>query len=332
MIDASVIIPTYNRIDPLRELLTSLAGQDYPPGQFEVIVVDDGSVDDTPSLADASYPFVFRYVRQANQGGVSARNYGGQLAQGQLLIFLDDDMIAEPGYVSGLVEAHAGQTTLISRGKLVPWAPDELSVFTQISVRRNGRYIPTETVKTDLMEFASNNLAVRRDEFLSLGGWREIIVGEPGLKGGIWADLEFAYRAGQNGFSFITVGAARICHRDYVVLSLEATCQRFQKVSQWAVPLLQQYPGLSWHLPMYRDKQPINWQCDSTGLIVRKLLRNIVSQPASVSVLEHVTRQVERLAPHPSLLQPLYRWVVGGYIFQGYREGLRKYGQVKGCG
>jgi len=325
----SVVIPTYNRKESVLRTLNSLCEQTLPGSQYEVVVVDDGSTDDTPSLAGLDYPFTFRYIRQDNQGGVSARNYGSELAQGDLLIFLDDDMVAEPGYVEGLLRAHTGQASLVSRGQLVPWIPDESSVFNQISGRPGNRSVSVENIEASLAEFASNNMAIRRDEFWALGGWREIIVGELGLKGGIWADLEFAYRAGQNGFSFITVRSARICHRDYVNLNLEATCRRYHKVSQWAVPLIQQYPGIDQYLPMYRDKQPLDWQQDSTGLIVRKLFRIMASQPFSISALEYVTHYVERYAPRPALLLPLYRWVVGGYIFQGYREGLRQYEVIR---
>jgi len=326
---ASVVIPTYNRKESILRTLKSLSEQTLPGSQYEVVVIDDGSTDDTPSLADSQYPFTFRYIRQDNQGGVSARNYGSEMAQGDLLVFLDDDMVAESGYMEGLLKAHAEQPSLVSRGQLVPWIPDKSSIFNQISGRPNDQSASVENIETSLAEFASNNMAIRRDEFWALGGWREIIVGELGLKGGIWADLEFAYRARQNGFSFITVGSARICHRDYVALNLEATCRRYQKVSQWAVPLLQQYPGLHQYLPMYWDKHPITWQQDSTGLIVRKILRIMASHPLSISVLEHITRYIEQYMPRPSLLLPLYRWVVGGYIFRGYREGLREYGAIK---
>lgn len=325
---ASVIIPTYNRKESVLRTLHSLSEQTLAGSQCEVVVVDDGSTDDTPSLADSHYPFAFRYIRQDNQGGVSARNYGSEIAEGDLLIFLDDDMVAEPGYIEGLVKAHTGKTSLVSRGQLVPWIPDKSSIFNQISGRPN-QSISVENIEANLAEFASNNMAIRRDEFWALGGWREIIIGELGLKGGIWADLEFAYRAGQSGFSFVTVTSARICHRDYVTLNLEATCRRYHKVSQWAVPLMQQYPGIEQYLPMYWDKHPINWQQDSIGVIGRKLFRITASQPFSISVLEYITHYIEQYAPRPSLLIPLYRWVVGGYIFQGYREGLREYGAIE---
>ena len=66
----SVIIPTYNRADLLRRAIDSALDQTYPP--YEVIVVDDGSVDDTPKVA-ASYEGRIRYVRQHNQGEGPAR-------------------------------------------------------------------------------------------------------------------------------------------------------------------------------------------------------------------------------------------------------------------
>jgi glycosyltransferase involved in cell wall biosynthesis len=102
-IKASIIIPTYNRKDNLVRILESLKDQTASPGDFEVIVVDDGSTDDSSAVAGLAFPFSLRYLRQANLGSAAARNAGAELASGDLLIFLDDDMIVEKGFISGLL-------------------------------------------------------------------------------------------------------------------------------------------------------------------------------------------------------------------------------------
>src|SRR6185503_10685376 len=83
----SVIIPVYNGGRYLRAALESVFEQTYRP--FEVIVVDDGSVDDSGVIAQ-SFPEV-RYMHQANQGVAAARNNGIDAARGELLAFLDQD-------------------------------------------------------------------------------------------------------------------------------------------------------------------------------------------------------------------------------------------------
>lgn len=88
----SAIIPVYNGARFLAEAMQSVLDQTLPPD--ELIVVDDGSTDGTAAivagLADAS-PLPIRYTYQANLGVSAARNHGVQLAQGELISFLDAD-------------------------------------------------------------------------------------------------------------------------------------------------------------------------------------------------------------------------------------------------
>ena len=88
----SVIIPVYNGARYLRAALESVFAQTYRP--FEVIVVDDGSVDDSGVIAQ-SFPDV-RYIQQANQGVAAARNNGIDVARGEFFAFLDQDDLWTP--------------------------------------------------------------------------------------------------------------------------------------------------------------------------------------------------------------------------------------------
>ena len=83
----SVIIPVHNGGRHLRAALESVFAQTYRP--FEVIVVDDGSVDDGGVIAQ-SFPDV-RYIHQGNQGVAAARNNGIEAAHGEFFAFLDQD-------------------------------------------------------------------------------------------------------------------------------------------------------------------------------------------------------------------------------------------------
>jgi glycosyltransferase involved in cell wall biosynthesis len=84
----SVVIPTYNNAALLRETLNGVCGQTWK--DFEVIVVDDGSTDDTAKIVKAYDPNV-RYVHQPNHGPAAARNKGVSLAHGDLIAFCDHD-------------------------------------------------------------------------------------------------------------------------------------------------------------------------------------------------------------------------------------------------
>jgi len=84
----SVIIPTYNRIDTLGRALDSVLAQSTPPG--EVLVVDDGSTDDTAEFVARTYPHVI-LIRQENAGVSAARNAGIKQAGGEWIALLDSD-------------------------------------------------------------------------------------------------------------------------------------------------------------------------------------------------------------------------------------------------
>lgn len=89
----SVIIPVYNGAEFLADALTSVYAQAYTP--IEIIVVDDGSADNTAAVVQMCGPDI-RYLYQSNQGPAAARNAGLALAQGELIAFLDADDLWPP--------------------------------------------------------------------------------------------------------------------------------------------------------------------------------------------------------------------------------------------
>jgi hypothetical protein len=96
----SVVLPTRNRADYLPEAVHSVLNQSW--GDFELIVVDDGSTDATAEITGGIVDARVRYVFQASQGRSAARNYGVRLAQGEFVGFLDSD----DRYLSGALAAH----------------------------------------------------------------------------------------------------------------------------------------------------------------------------------------------------------------------------------
>ena len=85
----SVIVPTYNRASFLAEAVASIRAQQYQP--LEIIVVDDGSTDQTEAAVGALQDADLRYLRQDNRGPAAARNAGLAVAQGNVIGFLDAD-------------------------------------------------------------------------------------------------------------------------------------------------------------------------------------------------------------------------------------------------
>lgn len=88
----SIVIPTYNRPESLRRCLSSLAALDEGGGDFEIIVVDDGSRPSCEWVVGALPPECrCQFLRQENNGPAAARNHGAMNARGHFLAFLDDD-------------------------------------------------------------------------------------------------------------------------------------------------------------------------------------------------------------------------------------------------
>ena len=91
----SIIIPAFNRADELEELLTSLTRLGFPKEQYEIIISDDGSTDNTLELVTSfqeSYPFRLRFIHQENKGPGAARNHAMENAEGEFFIFVDSDV------------------------------------------------------------------------------------------------------------------------------------------------------------------------------------------------------------------------------------------------
>jgi glycosyltransferase involved in cell wall biosynthesis len=105
----SVIIATYNRAAFLAETIDSVLGQRFP--DFELIVVDDGSTDDTREVL-AAYGEKVRVFRQQNRGPSAARNLGARYARGAWLSIQDSDDLAAPDHLEALLGFAAGRRAL----------------------------------------------------------------------------------------------------------------------------------------------------------------------------------------------------------------------------
>jgi GT2 family glycosyltransferase len=121
----SVVVATRNRVGRLRRLLDSLAAQTVE--DFEVVVVDDGSVRGTPELmrryrdGEVDDGLRLRDVRREAPGGPSAaRNAGWPLAEAPLVAFLDDDCVASPGWLAALLAAAEAVPGAIVQGRTLP--------------------------------------------------------------------------------------------------------------------------------------------------------------------------------------------------------------------
>ena len=316
----SVVIPTYNRKKSLLCTLESLSRQTYTAERFEVIVVDDGGDDGTDQVAQILYPFCLVYCRQTNRGSAFARNHGAEQSRGDILMFIDDDMTLDPGYLAAIAE----QTTpgTVTMGVWQAYEPPHPSCFSKVTARqidiqtanviRNGEVLFTECT--------SNNLAVQAADFVQAGMWQDVLGDGPTL----WGDVEFGYRAWKKGCRFVRVAEAKIVHRDQHMTDLESAAERAFHVSRIVQPLFVLHPEIKAYLPMFRDKGPTEWGQDLPTLILRKLARQVFSSRPAMWAMEHAVPLLEHRAPTSELMVRIYRWLISGHIYRGYRAGLRE--------
>ena len=119
----TVVICTLNRSELLKECLDSLVGQTASPDQFDVIVIDNNSTDDTPEVVKTyvdQYPN-YRYLKETNQGLSYARNRGWRESKTEWVIFLDDDAKAKENFVERGIWMAENHDYRIFGGVFLPW-------------------------------------------------------------------------------------------------------------------------------------------------------------------------------------------------------------------
>jgi glycosyltransferase involved in cell wall biosynthesis len=167
----SVVIPTYNRLQPLGRCIEALA-QGYPRDHYEVIVVDDGS---SPPVDLRRYSDSMQIVglRHNNRGPAPSRNAGAAQARGRYLVFLDDDCQVTSGWFSNLEKALAGASHRTIFGGSVSNG-DETNLCSEVSETFIRVILQYHRPRPGgLYFFRSTNLVVPREDFLRLGGFDE---------------------------------------------------------------------------------------------------------------------------------------------------------------
>lgn len=130
IIEVSIIIPTFNDLDKLQRALHSIEELDFPAEKFEVIVVDDGSVDETGEYVKgvASRTKInLRYVYQENRGPAAARNNGIRVARGEYLLIIDADCFVDRNILNRYLTHFPDETVGGVGGNVLP---DEKNLIT----------------------------------------------------------------------------------------------------------------------------------------------------------------------------------------------------------
>jgi GT2 family glycosyltransferase/peptidoglycan/xylan/chitin deacetylase (PgdA/CDA1 family) len=243
----SIVIPTYQRRDIVVRMVVALDRQ-LMRG-FEVVVVVDGSTDGTTAaLRDLTVTFPLTVIEQRNQGRAAACNAGARAADGEVLLFLDDDMEADPrllaehessreqgaDVVFGHLALHRDSPPNLMSDGIERWARSRLARLTE------------PRAKFAMDDYLTGQMSVPREVFHAVGGF-DVTLTRDGLFGG--EDLDFGYRLARAGHG-IVFNPEAITYQLYVVDPEEAL-RRSRQAGRSQQELIFKHPA--WAADLGRD-------------------------------------------------------------------------------
>jgi GT2 family glycosyltransferase len=223
-----VIIPTYNSADTLEETLRALTGQELIE-YSEIIVVDDGSTDDTARMVKN---FEVRYYRKQNGGPASARNLGIDNAQGEIVLFLDSDCVPQTGWLKQMTEPFKDKSVYGVKGVYITRQKSLIARFVQLEFEE--RYLLLSSKET--IDFVDTYSAGFRIEALkSVGGFDESFPKADN------EDVDLSYKLARAGYRMVFQPKAVIEHTH------PGNLLRYLKIKFnrgfWRTAVYQRHPG-----------------------------------------------------------------------------------------
>jgi GT2 family glycosyltransferase/peptidoglycan/xylan/chitin deacetylase (PgdA/CDA1 family) len=304
----SVIVPTYERRDLVLEAVKALARQEFDH-PFEVVVIVDGSRDGTAeALKRTSWSIPVRVVEQTNQGLARARNRGAAEAAGEILLFLDDDMIADPHLLAEHERSQRDGVDVVLGH--VPLHPDSPPGFVSGGVanwaEERSRRLARPGAALTLHDLVGGQLSVSRATFDSVGGF-DVQFTRDGSFGN--EDLDFGYRLRRSGFR-CAFNPAAISWQRYVVAPAQLL-RRLRDVGRADVAFARKHPDQGGEL----------LRLNGGGRVSRWMLRPVAAiRPASALLFEIVRWQAAtqaRRAPHSPIARRFFDYACSAQYWRG---------------
>jgi lipopolysaccharide/colanic/teichoic acid biosynthesis glycosyltransferase/glycosyltransferase involved in cell wall biosynthesis len=226
--NVSVIVPAYNAAYTLEACLKALANQTYPHDQYEVIVVDDGSTDETASLAKSAGA---RLIHQQNQGPAVARNRGVEAANGDYVLFTDADCAPAPDWIERTIDVFLDPNVVGAKGVYRTHQKELMSRFVQCEYEDKYDRLARQTQIDFIDTYAA---AYRRYQFLENGGF------DPIFPRASVEDQEFSFRLAQKGYRMVFIPTAIVYHRHDRTLGEYA--RRKYNIGYWKALLIRWHP------------------------------------------------------------------------------------------
>jgi glycosyltransferase involved in cell wall biosynthesis len=224
----SIIVPAFNAEKTIKSCIESILQQEFEE-EFELIVVDDGSKDNTATIAK-SFKEV-KILQQKNSGPAVARNNGAKQARGEIIVFTDSDCIAAQDWLREMIAPFAEKKIVAVQGAYKTKQKSLIARFEQTDIEY--RYERMKRVKS-LDWIGSYSAAFRKKTFLDFGGFDEsfpIASGE---------DPELSYRIAMSGAKLVFNPKAIVFHLHPDKLSKYLRTKFFR--AYWRVLLYKKHP------------------------------------------------------------------------------------------
>ncbi len=256
----SVVIPTHNRIATLLRVLGALGAQKGAPA-YEVVLVDDGSSDDTAplvaqALAEERFAFPLRFETQANAGPGRARNRGTARATGRFVVYIGDDTVPEPQFLAEHAKTHreSGDDPLVACLGYTGWPASEpvtpfMDHINDWGLQFGYRMIEDGAV-VPFNFFYTSNISIAR---ATLGDTPF----DTTFPAAAWEDIELAYRLDKAGLK-IRYNAAAVT-RHYHRMDVDSFCRRQFTAGRSGAIFFEKHPELGHFLGVHesREKEPL---------------------------------------------------------------------------
>ena len=200
-ITVSVIVPAYNAESTVADCINSLLKLRYPREQVEIIVVDNGSTDSTSAIL-ASYDAQITVLFEKKRGAAAARNTGLRAAKGETIAFIDADCIADPDWLSKLIEPLRNSQIGIVGGRILARGrPNKIEAFGE-TIHDHNLSINGSSPPHAMTANCSARLAVLQ----SVGFFDEKFLRAQ--------DCDLSYRVVQAGYKLVYEQAAVVYHKN----------------------------------------------------------------------------------------------------------------------
>jgi peptidoglycan/xylan/chitin deacetylase (PgdA/CDA1 family)/glycosyltransferase involved in cell wall biosynthesis len=278
----SVVVPTYQRRDVVLATLHALGRQDTTD-PFEVVVVVDGSTDGTAAaVAAVDWPFELQLLEQDNHGLAVTRNRGARAARAPLVLFIDDDMEADPGLVRVHLEAHrSGAEAVVGA---MPLHPDSPKTILAEGVGRWADELAERCAQPGYElgpdDIFGGQLSIGRDLFFRLGGFDERFTAE-GEFGN--EDVDLSHRLVAGGHRVVFRGDA-ITYQRFVVDGAEHL-RRWVEVGEADMRLARLHPELDPSLRAAALTSPPPALLDRVFVSAPRLVRRLLAPLRRIGVL-----------------------------------------------